>query len=450
MDENTHATPAPEGEPPRDLLARAERLGAARGLRRVQRDRHRSDRIVRALSAYGALWVVPVLGYAVAATFGGWWVGLGVLVGGLLVMNVVLSMLRSPETFQSMGVVAATLLAIGGLWGVFSARGESVPGSSVLVTMSLPLVAYFGVHVTGRYVPRRWAYVLAGCVGAIVAVPVSSVSAAAGALLGIVWVLAVVFTAGGAGAWWRVKRARWRSGVRAPAGFHGPGRVGLDTGGDMLDENIETGAEAELRTAAHLLDLPQTWTVLHSREVPGSRADVDHLAVGPTGVYLIDSKDWKGHIEETLIALDDPDFPEPVPVPVLDGHIDRLPERVTPALFEAGKVAQVMGLPTDLVEVVVALTGRTRMKHPMTLYLSDVPDPSTGGTRAARVHLVHAKDVAGWLQDRPAWHAPVRGWVGRLLDRARGGVSDDKAALRDRHYVQDLGALADYALPPRR
>ena len=34
--------------------------------------------------------------------------------------------------------------------------------------------------------------------------------------------------------------------------------------------------------------------VLHDRRIPGSRANIDHLAVTPTGIWLIDAKKYKG------------------------------------------------------------------------------------------------------------------------------------------------------------
>jgi hypothetical protein len=36
--------------------------------------------------------------------------------------------------------------------------------------------------------------------------------------------------------------------------------------------------------------------VLHNVTLPGARAVIDHVAVGPTGVYVIDSKNWSGRI----------------------------------------------------------------------------------------------------------------------------------------------------------
>jgi len=36
---------------------------------------------------------------------------------------------------------------------------------------------------------------------------------------------------------------------------------------------------------------------LHNRRMPGGRGDIDHIAIAPTGVYVIDTKDWKGKVE---------------------------------------------------------------------------------------------------------------------------------------------------------
>jgi hypothetical protein len=36
---------------------------------------------------------------------------------------------------------------------------------------------------------------------------------------------------------------------------------------------------------------------LHNRRMPSGRGDIDHLAIAPTGVWVIDTKDWKGKVE---------------------------------------------------------------------------------------------------------------------------------------------------------
>ena len=51
------------------------------------------------------------------------------------------------------------------------------------------------------------------------------------------------------------------------------------------------GAEGEQLTAARLDELPpRRWAVWHDLRVPGSRANIDHLVVGRTGVWVIDTK----------------------------------------------------------------------------------------------------------------------------------------------------------------
>jgi Nuclease-related domain len=55
------------------------------------------------------------------------------------------------------------------------------------------------------------------------------------------------------------------------------------------------GAQGERRTARLLAPLERRgFQVFHDLAVPGSPANVDHLVVGPTGVYVIDSKRYRG------------------------------------------------------------------------------------------------------------------------------------------------------------
>ncbi|MBO4270938.1 NERD domain-containing protein [Microbispora triticiradicis] len=50
---------------------------------------------------------------------------------------------------------------------------------------------------------------------------------------------------------------------------------------------------AERRTEAQLKKLERNgYLTLHARAIPGSEAQIDHLVVGPTGVYAVDSEKW--------------------------------------------------------------------------------------------------------------------------------------------------------------
>ena len=56
----------------------------------------------------------------------------------------------------------------------------------------------------------------------------------------------------------------------------------------------ERGAVGEELMAQRLKDLPETFQVLHDRRIPGTRANIDHIAIGPSGVWVIDAKRYKG------------------------------------------------------------------------------------------------------------------------------------------------------------
>jgi hypothetical protein len=59
----------------------------------------------------------------------------------------------------------------------------------------------------------------------------------------------------------------------------------------------QRGARGERRTARQLDRLAKDgWVVFHDLAVPETRANADHLIIGPTGVFLADSKNWRGHL----------------------------------------------------------------------------------------------------------------------------------------------------------
>jgi hypothetical protein len=58
------------------------------------------------------------------------------------------------------------------------------------------------------------------------------------------------------------------------------------------------GAAGE-RCTARLLDSLERhgWAVLHDLAIPGSRANIDHLVIGPGGVFVVDSKHYRGRLQ---------------------------------------------------------------------------------------------------------------------------------------------------------
>jgi hypothetical protein len=58
----------------------------------------------------------------------------------------------------------------------------------------------------------------------------------------------------------------------------------------------KVGAEGELGVA-RALDACEGVIALHDRRVPGTKGNLDHLAVGPAGVYVVDAKRYQGKVE---------------------------------------------------------------------------------------------------------------------------------------------------------
>ena len=64
------------------------------------------------------------------------------------------------------------------------------------------------------------------------------------------------------------------------------------------------GAAGERQTARLLDRLDHDgYQVLHDLAMPDSAANVDHLVIGPTGVFVIDSKQWTGSVHQSSDGL---------------------------------------------------------------------------------------------------------------------------------------------------
>lgn len=58
------------------------------------------------------------------------------------------------------------------------------------------------------------------------------------------------------------------------------------------------GAEGERRAAAYVEPLLDAgFIVLNNRRIPGGRGDIDHIVIGPTGIFPIETKNWSGRVE---------------------------------------------------------------------------------------------------------------------------------------------------------
>ena len=113
---------------------------------------------------------------------------------------------------------------------------------------------------------------------------------------------AVAVTAGpGAGASAQAVRDRSRIAreERARSRWGGLGVLAVQLFGDTREErNWAKGARGERIVAQRLTKQLQNSGVvlLHDRRIPGTQANIDHLAIGPGGVTVIDAKHLKGTI----------------------------------------------------------------------------------------------------------------------------------------------------------
>ena len=95
--------------------------------------------------------------------------------------------------------------------------------------------------------------------------------------------------------------AEWRRSIKQQRPLLGRIAAALTPVPQIAPESQPTaawriGTEGELRVA-EVLAVASGVEVLHDRLVPGSRANIDHIVVGPSGVFVIDAKKYQGGIE---------------------------------------------------------------------------------------------------------------------------------------------------------
>lgn len=104
------------------------------------------------------------------------------------------------------------------------------------------------------------------------------------------------------------------------------------------------GARGERKTGRKLDRLPG-WSALHDRAVPGSRANLDHVLIGPGGVLYVDTKNWTSRTVEIRRGT-------------LWYGGDKTGALKT-VLWEAGHVSRALGTP---VRPVVSFHGQSQLR----------------------------------------------------------------------------------------
>jgi hypothetical protein len=152
----------------------------------------------------------------------------------------------------------------------------------------------------------------------------------------------------------------------------------------------QRGAAGERRTARLLDPLARHgWAVFHDLAIPGSQANLDHLVIGPGGVFVIDSKQYRGRLQlDPSGGLWHGRYP--------------LAPTLRAADFEADQAAQVLPDPGVAVVPIVAVHG------------AQVP---WGKVVTDGVPVVAARRLPSMLRQLPAVLGPER--VAWLADQAR-------------------------------
>jgi hypothetical protein len=163
-------------------------------------------------------------------------------------------------------------------------------------------------------------------------------------------------------------------------------------------ENWQDGAIGEQWTGRTLRKLEsQGWRIFH--DLAASYGNIDHVVVGPGGVFLLDSKRWKGSVtvegdSAVVRRLENP-----------DSH------------WQFTSPAHVKGLAREVHEGIRASTRATVWVTPVIVVWGDFAQVVGGDTCT----FVHGDALAQWLRDQPARIAPGR--VEQIAEAVGGALA---------------------------
>jgi Nuclease-related domain len=150
------------------------------------------------------------------------------------------------------------------------------------------------------------------------------------------------------------------------------------------------GANGERRSARLLAPLERHgWAILHDLAIPGSQANIDHLAIGPGGVLVIDSKQYRGRLRLDGYGM------------LWHGH-QLLVSTLRKVRWVADQADEVLGIADIQIPAIIAVHG------------ANVPWSQVHSDGAT---VVPARRVPELLQALPPILGPER--VAWLADRAR-------------------------------
>lgn len=423
----TETQAGPKGDPP-ELAARSLRaIMRAHRTYRYSRVGILAGRVVAAICTAGAIQ---------QGLFGDPWAGvvlLGAAITAASLTNYAVAMLGAAAMTASAAVAGGVVLFLGADldlgWGLRIASLVAVAAATIM-----PMRArHRRLPVTPSAIAGQWLAPI-GLTTATTVGEGMAFSVTAAALLGL-WAYQ-----GDLRKWWAARSAARRSRIPMNPGSERAGVIiGLQPPPDMTGTNLTRGIESETATAVELAKLGPAWTVLHSRALPGTDADVDHIVIGPPGVVVIDSKYRTGELEhessadiarsgtedvegdiadylDRVFGVSDPHDDAPRQVWLLNGS--PADSMATAAVFEGACVDDLLDMPEGelVTPVIIAMHGaRMSTGHaPMDVY--------DRGRYRNTVEVVHASELVAYLESLPTLGRP-------------------------QEFTNDLATVVDYLLP---
>ena len=172
-------------------------------------------------------------------------------------------------------------------------------------------------------------------------------------------------------------------------------------------ENWRWGSEGERQTAKALRRLPSPeWQVWHDLQ-RADKTNIDHVVVGPPGVFLLDTKNWalRTTVDDAGLHLQWPEDPDMMSVD----------NRIFASLGAAS---------AELKETIESATGVRSWVQPVVVFWGSFDQQVA---EVNNVAFVHGRALSQWLLSRPPRGRANSSMIGSFLDgAARDGIASRK------------------------
>lgn len=170
--------------------------------------------------------------------------------------------------------------------------------------------------------------------------------------------------------------------LEVQAGATPRGRVAHFFGRNPLDPDARSwfqGALGEIEVAGVLEQLGSSWTVLHAVPVGSGESDIDHVVIGPPGIFTINTKNHSGH----KVFVGGGSL-------TIDGHRT---DYMRNSVYEAQRASKLLS----------KVAGGSVKVRPLIVLVG--VDHLSIGRKRPRVTVLHAEQLQRWLEKRPREHS---------------------------------------------